>query len=228
MKRSLVLAGATGILYCTALFAMPVDEHVRGEIISVSPDTLTVRTESGANVSVSLNGGTHYLQVMRSSLDKVEPGNYIGTPTKEIGSAQIALAVMIFPVAMQGANAGHFPYDSLPDTTLSGAATTASRMTNGNVSAVTATQGSTVSTEMTNGNVSASTSGNGVKRLTVTYQGGQQTIVVPPTAPIVNLVPGTIADLSKGRYVFIDAAQDGSSLTAGLVAAGVGGLKPPF
>ena len=228
MKRLLVLTGATGVLYCTVLFAMPVDEHVRGKIVSVSPDTLIVRTESGDNVSVSLNGGTHYLQVVKSSLDKIEPGSYIGTPTKEIGSAQIALAVMIFPPAMQGANAGHFDYDRLPDTTLSGAATTSSKMTNGNVSAVTATQGATVSTKMTNGSVSASTSGNAAKQLTVTYQGGQQTILVPPTAPIVNLVPGMMSDLTKGAYVFVDAARDGSALTAGLVAAGVGGLKPAF
>jgi hypothetical protein len=228
MKRLLVLTAATGIFYCTALLAAPVDEHVRGTIVSISSDTLIVRTASGAKVAVSLNGGTHYLNVVRTSLDKIEPGSYIGTPTKEIGSAEIALAVMIFPAAMQGANAGHFDYDRLPDTTLSGGATTASKMTNGSVSAVTATQGAMVNTKMTNGNVSASTSGNGVKRLTVTYQGGQQTVVVPPTAPIVNLVPGTVSDLSKGANVFVDAAQDGSSLTAGLVAAGVRGLKPPF
>ena len=101
-------------------------------------------------------------------------------------------------------------------------------MTNGNVSAVTAPAAANVSTTMTNGNVSASSSKSGVKHLTVTYQGGQQTILVPPTAPIVNLLPGTIGDLSKGAFVFVDAAQNGNSLTAGLVAAGVGGLKPPF
>ena len=208
MKRLPVLTGATGILYCTVLLAAPIDEHVRGTIVSVSPDKLIVRTDSGANVSVSLNGGTHYLQVVRSNLDKIEPGSYIGTATKEIGATQVALEVMIFPAAMQGLNAGHFDYDRLPDTTLSGAATTASKMTNGNVS--------------------ASGSGNGVRNLTLTYQGGQQIVVVPPTAPIVNLVPGTISDLSKGAYVFVDAAHDGGALTAGLVAAGVGGLKPPF
>jgi hypothetical protein len=228
MKRLLVLTGATGVLYCTALFAAPVDEHVRGTIVSVSPDTLIVRNESGANVSVSLNGGTHYLQVVRSSLDKIEPGSYIGTATKEIGATQVALEVMIFPAAMQGLNAGHFDYDRIPDTTLSGGATTASKMTNGNVAAVAASQGPTVSTKMTNGNVAASASGNGVQRLTVTYQGGQQTVLVPPTAPIVNLVPGANSDLAKGAYVFVDGARDGSTLTAGLVAAGVGGLKPPF
>jgi hypothetical protein len=227
MKR-FALTMVTGALYCTGLLAAPVDEHVRGKIVSVSPDTLVVRTSDGANASVALNGETHYLQVVRSSLDKIEPGSYIGTATKDVGSSLVALEVMIFPTAMQGLNAGHFPYDRLPDTTISGATTTRSMMTNGNASAVTVTPGANVSTTMTNGNVSASASQNGVKQLTVTYEGGHQTVVVPPTAPIVNLLPGTRSDLSKGAYVFVDAAQNGSSLTARLVAAGVGGLKPPF
>jgi hypothetical protein len=207
MKRFAFTAVA-GVLYCTGLLAAPVDVHVRGTIVSVKPHTLIVRTSSGTNVSLALNGETHYLKVVPSSLDKVEPGSYIGTATKDIGATQVALGVTIFPVEMQGLNAGHFPYDQLPDTTISGGKTTTSMMTNGNVS--------------------ASAAQNGVKQLTVTYNGGQQTIVVPPTAPIVNLLPGTVSDLSKGTYVFVDAAQNGNSLTAGLVAAGVGGLKPPF
>jgi len=227
MKR-FALTAVAGALYCTGLLAAPVDEHVRGKIASITPDTLVVRTSSGADVSLALNGETHYLQVVPSSLDKIEPGSYIGTATKDIGATLVALEVMIFPTAMQGLNAGHFPYDPLPDTTISGATTTKSMMTNGNVSAVTATPAGNVSTTMTNGNVSASASKKGVKQLTVTYEGGQQTVVVPPTAPIVNLLPGTVSNLSKGAYVFVDAAQNGGSLTAGLVAAGVAGLKPPF
>ena len=227
MKR-LSLTVVAGILYCSASLAAPVDEHIRGKIVSVTPDALVVQTLTGGNVSLALNGGTHYLKVVPSSLDKIEPGSYIGTPTKEVGATQVALGVMIFPVAMQGLNAGHFPYDRLPDTTVSGAANTASKMTNGNVSAVTFPPGANVNTSMTNGSVSANTSRNAVKQLTVTYNGGQQTILVPPTAPVVNLLPGTAADLSKGAYVFVDASRDGSSLIAGLVAAGVGGLKPPF
>jgi hypothetical protein len=227
MKRfSLTLV--IGTLYCMELLAAPVDEHIRGKIVSITPSTLVVRTSSAVDVSIALNVGTHYLQVVPSSLDKIESGSYIGTATKDIGSAQVALEVMIFPPAMQGLNAGHFPYDRLPDTTISGTTTTTSMMTNGNVSVVSAAEGGNVSTAMTNGNVSATVSQNGVKQLTVTYKGGQQTVLVPPTAPIVNLVPATVSDLSKGAYVFVDAAKDGSSLTAGLVAAGVGGLKPPF
>jgi hypothetical protein len=227
MKR-LIVSAATATLYCAAVSAAPIDEHVRGKVVSITPDSLVVRTSDGANVSFALNDGTHYLQVVRSSLDKIEPGSYVGTATKDIGSNQIALEVMIFPAAMQGLNAGHFPYDRLPDTTISAATTTASMMTNGNVSTVTAPSGASVNTAMTNGNVSSSASKNGVKHLTITYNGGQQSVLVPPTAPIVNLLPGTMANVPKGAYVFVDAARDGSSLTAGLVAAGVGGLKPPF
>ena len=222
------LTVVTGFLYCTALLAAPVDEHVRGKIVSVTPDTLVVLTSSGTRVSFALNGDTHYVQVVPSSLDKIGPGSYVGTATKDVGSTLVALEVTIFPEAMRGINAGHFPYDRLPDTTISGTTTTTSMMTNGNVSVVSAAEGGNVSTAMTNGNVSATVSQNGVKQLTVTYKGGQQTVLVPPTAPIVNLVPATVSDLSKGAYVFVDAAKDGSSLTAGLVAAGVGGLKPPF
>ena len=114
MKR-LIVSAVTAALYCAAVPAAPVDEHVRGTILSVTPETLTVRTSSGASVSLALNGETHYLQVVRSSLDKIEPGSYIGTATKDTGSTLVALEVMIFPAAMQGLNAGHFPYDRLPD-----------------------------------------------------------------------------------------------------------------
>ena len=114
MKR-LIVSAVTATLYCAAVPAAPVDEHVRGTILSVTPETLTVRTSSGASVSLALNGETHYLQVVRSSLDKIEPGSYIGTATKDTGSTLVALEVMIFPTAMRGLNAGHFPYDRLPD-----------------------------------------------------------------------------------------------------------------
>jgi hypothetical protein len=226
MKRFTLIV-VIGAIYSTTVLAAPVDEHVRGKIVSVSPDTLVVRTSTGENVSVALNGETHYLRVVRSSLDQIEPNSYIGTATKNIGSTQVALEVMIFPAAMRGIKPGHHPYDRLPDTTLSGG-TTSSMMTNGSVAVVATAPGASVNSAMTNGTVSTSASENGMKQLTVTYNGGQQLILVPPTAPIVNLLPSAVSDLSTGAYVFVDAAKDGPSLTAGLVAAGAEGLKPPF
>ena len=92
MKR-FALTAVAGVFYCTGLLAAPVDQHIRGKIVSVTPDTLVVGTSSGANVSLALNAETHYLQVVRSSLDKIEPGSYIGTATKDVGSTLVALEV---------------------------------------------------------------------------------------------------------------------------------------
>ncbi|MGH6680904.1 MAG: metal ABC transporter permease, partial [Bradyrhizobium sp.] len=118
-------------------------------------------------------------------------------------------------------------WDKIPDTTLSGSARTASSMTNGNVAAV-STSAPTVKSSMTNGNVAASKSQGGVLHLVVTYKGGKQDVLVPPTAPIVTLQPGTQALVAKGSHVLISASKTDSGLVAKAVAVGVGGIKPPM
>lgn len=227
MKHS-ALALIAAFSYCTVLVAAPVDKHIRGRIESVNPGALVIRTSSGSVVAVALSPRTHYLQVVRSNLNRVEPGCYIGTATKNIGRMEVALELMIFPADMRGLNAGHFPYDQLPDTTLSGDASTPSVMTNGSVAAVMKPAHALVSTTMTNGNLTGTESRDGVEQLTITYKGGRQTIVVPPTAPIVELRHESLLAITKGAFVFVDATDEGNSLRANLVAAGVGGLKPPF
>jgi hypothetical protein len=227
MKREIFVL-LTVLSYSPMLIARPVDQHIRGKIESVNSGRLVIRTPNDSLVSVALSPGTHYLQVLRSDLAKVKLGSYIGTATKETGSMQVALVIMIFPAAMRGLNAGHFPYDRLPDTTLSGGATTPSMMTNGSVAVMAKPNGASVNTTMTNGNVSGSVSQSGLKELTITYKNGRQTVVVPPTTPIVELRPETLSDVSEGSFVFVDATRDGKSLTANLVAAGAAGLRPPF
>ena len=101
-------------------------------------------------------------------------------------------------------------------------------MTNGNVVSVSAPSGATVKSAMTNGNVSAASAQNGVKKLTVSYNGGSQTVVVPPSAPIVTFRPGSTADLMKGASVFVQGATNDGQTTAGLVAVGIDGVKPPM
>jgi len=43
MKR-LIVSAVIATLYCAAVPAAPLDQHVRGTILSVTPETLTVRT----------------------------------------------------------------------------------------------------------------------------------------------------------------------------------------
>ncbi len=137
MPRLLALVIAASVFgTSTAAFAAPALEHVRGTVKSISDTELVVHTMGGTDETVHLTGTTGYLTVAKSNLDHIDPGGYIGVATKSIGDKgdkPVALGVLLFPPAMKGALEGHFNWDPIPDTTLSGGASTASAMTNGTV-----------------------------------------------------------------------------------------------
>ena len=229
MKRLLGLTIAATAALSVSAFATPEHERVRGTVTSITGNTLTVHATAGEDVPIILGSSTHYLRVEKSSLDVIEKGSYIGTATKKVGSMLVALEVVIFPPAMKGTGDGHYGWDKIPDTTVAGGGTTNSAMTNGSVAAVSTTgQAPAVNSSMTNGSVSAASSENGAEELTVTYKGGEQTILVPPTAPIVTFKPGTMAEVTKGATVFVNATKDDGKITANAVAVGTDGVKPPM
>jgi hypothetical protein len=220
----LVTAGVSG-----AALAAAEHERVRGAVSAVSANTLAVHTATGDDVSVTLGGETKYLKVVRSGLEHVETGSYIGTATKTVGDKLVALEVVVFPPSMKGAGEGHYDWDRIPDTTVSGGASTASAMTNGSVAAAApAGSANSVSSTMTNGSVAAASTAGGAKQLTVTYKGGQQTILVPPTAPIVTFEPAAPADLKAGEAVFVNATKNDGAITANAVVVGSEGVNPPM
>jgi hypothetical protein len=223
-RRFVVLAIAAGCALA-ASNAVAAPERVRGTIADVTGDTLTVDTAVGHTVPVTLTDGTQYLKVAPSTLNHVVPGSYIGTATKSIGNQLIALEVTIFPPSLKGTGEGHYAWDRLPDTTLSGAGTAPSAMTNGTVSTVSAP--TTVNSAMTNGTVSSTAGSEGAQQIVVNYKGGKQVVLVPPTAPIVAYQLGERAELKPGAAVFINAMSHGGMVTANAVAVGIDGVKPP-
>jgi hypothetical protein len=227
-KRILGLAIATSSLVASAaLGASGTPARVRGTIASATTDAVTVDTYGNKPVTVALTGDTKYLKVEKSDLNKIEKGSFIGTATKDIGGTQVALEVVIFPPSMRGTGEGHYAWDKIPDTTLAGGPQTSSSMTNGNVAAVSSPVPE-VNSSMTNGDVAASQSKGGVTHLVVTYKGGKQDVLVPPTAPIVTFRPGTKDLVAKGNDVFVKATQTSSGLVADTVAVGVDGVRPPM
>ena len=225
---ALALAASTAII-STAAVAAPSPERVRGTVKAISGDTLTVHTTAGADVSVALTGRTHYLEVAKSSLSHVDPGSYIGTATKSVGNMLIALEVVVFPPSMKGTGEGHYAWDRIQDTTLSGSTTTASSMTNGTVSTAAPAGGvKLASSTMTNGTVSSAGEAEGAKQITVTYQGGKQTVLVPPTAPVVTYEPGARSEVRPGKYVFVNGLSHDGKVTANAVAVGIDGVMPPM
>ena len=109
------------------------------------------------------------------------------------------MEVHIFPEAMRGTGEGFRPFDLGPK----------SSMTNGNISArVDATTG---------------------PKLTVTYKGGEQTIVVDPKTPIVAFEPGAQTDLKPGAAIIARGPKQGDgSIDAAFVLVGKDGLVPPM
>jgi hypothetical protein len=148
----------TTALPSASVCAAPIREHVRGTVVRLSGDTLTVRTSSGDEVSVTLDAGTHYSEVLKSSLARVEPGYYIGTATAPIGDQQVALEVVVFPPSMRGVGEGHYAWDRVPNTTLDDP-TTPTTMTNGTVRA-TSPEAASVSSTMTNGTIVSTNTAN--------------------------------------------------------------------
>jgi hypothetical protein len=230
MCRLLSLVFAVSIVGAsTAAFAAPTPERVRGTVKSVSDTVLVVHTANGTDETVNLTGATGYLEVAKSNLNSIENGSYIGTATKSVGDKLVALGVLIFPPSMKGASEGHFSWDSIPDTTLSGGAVINSAMTNGTVTGALPVRGaSRAKSTMTNGTVSSAGASDGAKQITVTYNDGEQSVLVSPTAPVVTVRPGAKSDVTVGKVIFVNAVREDSKITAGAVFVGVDGAKPPI
>ena len=228
MKRLTLLTILASSALSFQAFAAPQADRVRGTVESISHETLVVQSEAGKTIDVALNGNTKYATVHKSSLSNIDKGSYIGTATKGSGDFLVALEVVVFPPSMRGAGEGHYEWDKLPDTTLSGKGTTSSSMTNGTVENAGSATGKSVNSTMTNGTVNATGEQSGAKRITVSYKGGQKTIVVPPTAPIVTFEPAEMSAVKKGDRVFVNGSEQGGTVTARFVAVGVDGVTPPM
>jgi hypothetical protein len=171
----------------------------RATIDAVAPDSLSLTTRAGQQLTVAFASDTVILAVVPMKLEDIRPGAYIGAAAMpQPDGTQRALEVHVFPENMRGTAEGHGPFDLKPRST----------MTNGSVGAVTGDAGRT---------------------FTVTYQDGEKTIVVPPDTPVVTFEPGSPALLVPGAHVIVMGieASDGS-LSATRILVGKNGLVPPM
>jgi hypothetical protein len=82
---------------------------------------------------------------------------------------------------------------------------------------------------MTNGTAGSAVDSVDGKTVTITYKGGQRTIVIQPDTAIVTYAAADISDLKPGAKVFVTAQKAADrSLTAGSVSVGKDGIAPPM
>ena len=199
-RLALATAFALAVAPAFAQNAPIVSARATIETISADGAALSVRTRAGEDQTVHLNPKTRFVLVVPATLADVKPGTFIGVAALPgEGSELKAMEVHIFPEAMRGTGEGFRPFDLAPK----------SSMTNGNISArVDATTG---------------------PKLTVTYKGGEQTIVIDPKTPIVALAPGARTDLKPGAAIIARGPkQEDGSIDAAFVLVGKDGLVPPM
>ncbi len=186
-------------------------ERIRGMILKANASTLIVKTDAGLVEKIALTGDTTYAVASTATRADVAAGRYIGTATKTVDGRLVALEVTIFAPSMTGAGEGHYPWDNIPDTTETGAGEVPTGMTNGHVTSPALAHATHSS--MTNGSVTVSrdlpgaVTAAGDKQIVVSYKGGSQTILLPPTAPINNIAPSGRTAIAKGAQVFIIAER---------------------
>ncbi len=174
----------------------------RATIESVAPDgaSFAAKTRGGEDRTVRLNPKTRFVLVAPAALADVKPGTFVGVAAMPSeGGEQKAMEVHIFPEAMRGTGEGFRPFDLAPGST------------------------------MTNGNINARVDAASGPKLTVSYKGGQQTIIVDPKTPIVALEPGAKDELKPGAAIIARGRrQDDGSIDAVFVLIGKDGLVPPM
>jgi Domain of unknown function (DUF5666) len=201
LKIALAAAFVFAVVPALAQNAPPV-ASARATIETVSADgaSLEVKTRAGEERTIHLSPKTRFALVIPASLADVKPGSFVGVAaTPGEGNELKAVEVHIFPEAMRGAGEGHRPFDLGPGSS------------------------------MTNGNITARVDATSGPKLTVTYKGGEQAIVVDPQTPIVALAPGAQTDLKPGAAIIARGPkQDDGSIDAAFVLVGKDGLVPPM
>jgi hypothetical protein len=193
----------------------PAQEHVRGEIVSVDGNTLTVKSPGGKSMKVSLADDVRVALASKGEMSDVRDGAFIGTTAVPQSDGTLrAVEVHVFPDSMRGTGEGHRPWDLRPGST----------MTNATVSKVDSSGGKSSST-MTNATVSKVAG----RKLTLKYKDGEKTVVVPSNATVVKLEPGNRSQLQPGVHLFaIASRQPDGTFRAERITVGKDGVVPPM
>jgi hypothetical protein len=199
-RRALPLAAFAAAIGCSVAVAQPAQTvRLRGTIERVAGNTLTLKPENGAALTLTLADKAQVIAVVKSSMADIREGTFLGSAAMpQPDGSQKALEVHIFPEPMRGTGEGHRPYAPVANST------------------------------MTNGTSGAPVTGVDGPAIMVKYKDGEKKIVVPPGTPIVRYEIGSAADLKPGAHFAVLAAtrQPDGSFTASRINVGRDGVVP--
>jgi hypothetical protein len=191
-----------GVLSATAVFSQDASPpRVRGTLDQVSGNTLTIKARNGTPTTVQLKDGAPVIAAVKGSMSDIKDNSFVGITAMAQPDGTIkAVEVHVFAEPLRGTAEGHYPWDLMPNST------------------------------MTNAAVTQQVKKAEANTLTLKYKDGEKTIVVPSDAIIVNLIPGEPADLKPGAKIFIPRWEKRADGTWEATVALVGrdGLTPPM
>jgi len=198
-------APAAALLLATSAAAQPpatpalAPKILRGEVVVVTPDKLTLKTLDGKVVEVVLAKTWTVSRTRAVTAAEILPGSFIGTTNMpESAGVGRSLEVHVFPPGVKMGE-GHYGWDLKPG----------SMMTNGTV-----------------GKVVAGAKG---RELDVAYSTGTRHIIVPPGTPIVQITPADRSAAQRGAKAFVVAgATPQGVLISNSVVVGENGVAPPM
>jgi hypothetical protein len=194
-------ASALALLLAASLAAAQTPLRVRGAIEGVDGQTLSVKGRDGAMMKVKLADGARVLTLNKMTLADVKQGTFVGiTAMPQPDGSQKAVEIHIFPEPMRGTGEGHYPWDLMPNST------------------------------MTNANVESSVVSNDGQTLVMKYKDGEKNVMVPPGIEVVMFAPATVADIKPGQKFFVPNAKklDDGTLESGVIVIGSNGVDPPM
>ena len=199
--RSIACLATALVVASSALAQTPRPGIVRGAIVSVDGANVVVKTRAGESINFHLKDQQRIDAVIPAQLSDIKPGVFVGAAAMPGADGTLtAMEVHIFPEAARGTGEGFRPFDLAPGSS------------------------------MTNANISAMIDSVSGPKLTLTYKGGEQTVVVDKSTPIVTFAPGEAADLKPGASVDIFGAAKAAdgSYEAGRFVVGRNGTKVPM
>jgi hypothetical protein len=120
MENLMSIRKQAGVLLVTLLFAGAAlaqapdvkPERIRGDIVSLQGDILTVHRRSGDTVSIEVKPDVGVSALKAISLADVKAGSYVGAAAIAGSDGKMtAASLLVVPEGARGTNEGHFPYD---------------------------------------------------------------------------------------------------------------------
>ena len=199
MRRLTMIMAACLAAGTAATAAAPATSRIRGDITAVDAHDLRVTTRSGEKLTLRLPDDARVTLIVPVAIDAIKPGSFIGTAARTQPDG-----------TLRALEVQVFPES------MRGASEGQQPWDIG------------TDTTMTNGTVGDLKVADG-RTLTLSYKGGEKTVVVPPDAPVITYEPGTRDMLKPGAHVIITVSHNpDETLTATRIGLGKDGLVPPM